>query len=106
MLYGSHGVGKSSVLRAGVAYHLQQKAKQNLEDYGTPEFAVIVFNYWIDDLLAGLIKQIETDINKLYQEVKGVTLETVPKSSKLDKTLQAWTEPAASNDSPMGKGNG
>ena len=51
ILYGSSGVGKSSVLQAGVAYYLQQKAKQNLKDFDTPEFAVVVFNSWQGDLL-------------------------------------------------------
>ncbi len=49
VLYGSSGVGKSSVLQAGVAYNLRQIAKQNLEEYKAPEFAVVVFNSWRDD---------------------------------------------------------
>ena len=34
VLYGASGVGKSSVLRAGVAHHLRGLAKRNLETRG------------------------------------------------------------------------
>ena len=51
LLYGASGVGKSSVLRAGVVHHLRQLAQQNLAERGTPEFAVVVFSSWRDDPL-------------------------------------------------------
>jgi len=49
LLYGMSGVGKSSVLRAGVAFQLNEAAAQNRADYGTPGLAVIVFSDWRDD---------------------------------------------------------
>ncbi len=49
LLYGPSGVGKSSVLRAGVEHQLLEQARQNLAKRGTPEFAVVVFNQWRDD---------------------------------------------------------
>ena len=76
VLYGSSGVGKSSVLRAGVAYHLQQEAKQNLKDYGTPEFAVFVFNSWQDDPLIGLIQEVQKAIQAIFSEQKIAKLES------------------------------
>ena len=65
VLYGPSGVGKSSVLRAGVAYHLQQEAKQNLDDYGTLGFDVVVFDSWRDDPLTGLMQQVGGNIGLL-----------------------------------------
>lgn len=49
LLYGASGVGKSSVLRAGVEHHLRKLARQNMAKRGKPEFAVIVFNRWRDN---------------------------------------------------------
>jgi WD40 repeat protein len=46
VLYGPSGVGKSSVLRAGVAHRLRQEQ----------EAAVIVFSTWTGDPLSGLIE--------------------------------------------------
>jgi WD40 repeat protein len=55
LLYGESGVGKSSVLRAGVAYHLHEEGRRNVADHGTPDTAVVVFSSWRDDPLAGLV---------------------------------------------------
>lgn len=62
LLYGPSGVGKSSVLRAGVAHQLRQRARQNLLDGGAPEFAVVVFSSWRDDPVAGLIARVEDEV--------------------------------------------
>nr|MDJ0719099.1 hypothetical protein [Prochloraceae cyanobacterium] len=85
LLYGASGVGKTSVLRAGVAYHLRQDRKK----FDKPEFAVVVFNSWRDPPLLGLMQQVEAEIKSILDD-KG--LKPVPKSCRLDKTLQAWTE--------------
>ncbi|MGK7893988.1 MAG: hypothetical protein AB4372_10280 [Xenococcus sp. (in: cyanobacteria)] len=68
VLYGSSGVGKSSVLQAGVAYNLRRKSKQNLEEYEAPEFAVVVFNSWRDDdPLDGLVKCVQESVAKAIE---------------------------------------
>jgi hypothetical protein len=46
ILYGESGVGKSSVLRAGVAYQLHRLADQNRAEFGHPLLALAVFNRW------------------------------------------------------------
>ena len=58
LLFGESGVGKSSVLRAGVAYRLAEQARQSVAASGMPEFAVAVFNTWRDDPLAGLTRAV------------------------------------------------
>ncbi|ESA36639.1 wd40 repeat-containing protein [Leptolyngbya sp. Heron Island J] len=92
LLYGSSGVGKSSVLQAGVVYHLRELAKQKLKNHGTPKFVVVMFRSWHSDPTADLISQIEADVTKLYQEAKAEISELLPHSSHLDETLQTWTE--------------
>src|ERR671938_63686 len=67
LLYGPSGVGKSSVLRAGVAYHLQQQAEQAVNEGRVPEFAVIVFDSWRDDPVAALTQQIEDVVMPLLK---------------------------------------
>jgi len=64
LLYGLSGVGKTSVLRAGVAQHLRQIARQNLDERGSPEFAVTVFSAWRDDPVAGLVDGARASIAK------------------------------------------
>ena len=54
ILYGEPGVGKSSVLRAGIAHHLRSVAAANLETRGEPGFAVVVFDQWRDDPVRAL----------------------------------------------------
>ena len=46
VLYGTSGVGKSSVLRAGVTNDLRRTAKRNRAERGVPEFAPVVFSAW------------------------------------------------------------
>jgi len=66
LLYGACGVGKTSVLGAGVVYHLNQLARQNLAECGTPEFAVVVFKSWHDDPIVGLTKSIRASVATFF----------------------------------------
>ena len=88
LLYGTSGVGKSSVLRAGVAYHLRQLARQNLNLHGRPEFALIVFNSWRDDPIIGLQQRIRESVAQLFNLEADSSLP----SPNLAPTLEQWTE--------------
>jgi WD40 repeat protein len=50
VLYGPVGVGKTSLLRAGVAHRLQQEIGPD----GRPEYGVVVFGGWSEDPWASL----------------------------------------------------
>jgi WD40 repeat protein len=63
LLYGASGVGKTSVLRAGVTYTLRYLADQNMSEVGAPKFVVVYFNSWKEDPLIGLKKAIENAAN-------------------------------------------
>jgi WD40 repeat protein len=89
LLYGASGVGKSSVLYAGVAQHLRQLTQGNLSEFGGPEFVVVVFNAWRDDPLTALVDQVSDTIART---LNGQTIEPVPPSRALAQTLGAWTE--------------
>jgi tetratricopeptide (TPR) repeat protein len=59
LLYGPSGVGKSSVLRAGVVPRMRGLARQDLKLRGKPKMAVVMFRSWSTDPLAGLRKEIQ-----------------------------------------------
>ena len=89
LLYGPSGVGKSSVLRAGVAHHLHEHTEENLRLQGTPEFIVVVFNAWRDDPIANLMGHIHDAVTKTF---KDQTFEKAGTSALLTETIQTWTQ--------------
>jgi tetratricopeptide (TPR) repeat protein len=88
LLHGPSGVGKSSVLRAGVTYNLHKLAERNLAEGRNPDFAVIVFNSWRDDPVLGLATAVRETVAKL---LNGPTLDPLPPSRELTRCLQTWT---------------
>jgi WD40 repeat protein len=59
ILYAQSGVGKSSLLRAGVARQLRDLAQRWLTERGSPRYLPVVFGAWKDDPLGDLITAIE-----------------------------------------------
>jgi WD40 repeat protein len=55
VLYGASGVGKSSVLRAGVAYHLREVME---EGDGGPEHAVAVVDAWASNPVDAILETV------------------------------------------------
>lgn len=90
LLYGPSGVGKSSVVGAGVVHSLRQRAKTSLEKRGTPEFAVIYFNQWRDDPVVGLLQAVRKEVESLL----GQTFDDAPTTrfKTLDEQLKMWAE--------------
>ena len=95
ILYGKSGVGKSSLLRAGVTHILNEEARENIANFdGVPKLAVVVFPslegsfFWQDDdPLMGLMNQIEETISRSGWNIQSPE----PKLSFID-TLRGWTE--------------
>ncbi|MGZ3319072.1 MAG: nSTAND1 domain-containing NTPase, partial [Isosphaeraceae bacterium] len=54
LLHAESGVGKSSLLRAGVAWRMRRLADDSLARRGTPRFVPIVFSSWKDDPIPAL----------------------------------------------------
>lgn len=89
LLYGPSGVGKSSVLRAGVLSPLRDIATHDLEARGAPDFAVVFFSSWASDPIEGLSKTILSAVqNCLAQK----TIDPIPASRSLVDIIKTWTE--------------
>lgn len=89
LLYGESGVGKSSVLLAGVVHHLREEARRNLEERGHPEFAVVMFRSWRDDPMAGLAAAVRAAVTDLIGERSGAE---IPEGGTFMDLLEACTK--------------
>lgn len=88
LVYGASGVGKSSVLRAGVQYQLHRLAQENLELRGTPQFAVAVFREWLewnDDPISGLRACVRNAVRRVLADP---AVEIAPSSTSLAESFQ------------------
>jgi hypothetical protein len=59
LLYAESGVGKSSLLRAGVSARLRQLAARRASGLGSARFVPVVFSAWRGDSKADLISALE-----------------------------------------------
>ena len=62
LFYGPSGVGKSSVINAGVAYHLRRDARDAIAEGRRPQFAIVLFRAWRDEPLAAIEREIAREI--------------------------------------------
>jgi hypothetical protein len=88
LLYGASGVGKSSVIRAGIQRDFRQQAERALASGRYPESLVIVFTGWRDDPIAGLADCVATSIGEVLGELAP---EPPANDLRLDDLLLAWT---------------
>jgi hypothetical protein len=86
LVYGASGVGKSSVLRAGVIHQLREQEAQAGQAIGTPRLLAVYFNQWSGDPVARLLDRVGQEIARAL----GLALPPAP-SGGLAGTLAAWT---------------
>ena len=89
VLYGETGVGKSSLLRAGVAHHLRRLARGNLDARGEPGFAVVVFDSWRDDPVQALRTAVADEVTVA---LGGSVTPADEGGRSLGDTLGMWQE--------------
>src|SRR5438270_13894414 len=85
LLYGPSGVGKSSVLHAGVLPHLRRTVMQEKTMDGAPQFVVVTFSTWRDDPASALTAAIASQFPAATPAPSGANLR--------DK-VRAWTDSA------------
>lgn len=88
ILYGPTGVGKSSVLRAGVSTDLRRLAKDNVVNTGNAESIVVVFSSWRDDPVRGLTSRMRDSVEQI---IPGAGL-SEPSNSGLAATTQSYSK--------------
>jgi WD40 repeat protein len=91
VLYGPSGVGKTSVLRAGVAHRLRAQARRNVEERGHPEFVVVVFDAWSEDPVGSL----RTEVREAFAAQFGSALLDEREGEPLADTFGRWTDALA-----------
>jgi WD40 repeat protein len=95
LLLGESGVGKSSVLHAGVVPDLRDLTRDSLVERGAPDFAPVVFSAWQDDPVAGLLDAVERSVEELLGS-EGAP-DPPPRTRRLAELLEAWTERLAAD---------
>jgi WD40 repeat protein len=86
VLYGMSGVGKSSLLRAGVLRSLRDGARENVSSLGVPRVLPVGFSAWSrDDPVAALKEAVRT----VADEVAPALAADVPDVTLVD-VLEAW----------------
>jgi CHASE2 domain-containing sensor protein len=74
LLYAESGVGKSSLLRAGVAARLRQLAARSVAERGSARFVPVVFSAWQGDSKADLIAALEVAARPLVPDDSQLAL--------------------------------
>jgi WD40 repeat protein len=91
VLYGPSGVGKTSVLRAGVAHRLRARAGRNVEERGHPEYAVVVLDAWSEDPVGSLRSAVREELAAQF----GSALLDEREGESLAETFGRWTDALA-----------
>jgi WD40 repeat protein len=78
VLYGPSGVGKSSVVRAGVAQRLRAVARDNVRAYGEPGLAVAVVDGWSGDAYEAVRRAADRAVAEALGEDVQIEAENLP----------------------------
>ena len=85
VLFGTSGVGKSSLLRAGVVRQVRDDARRQIASGQPAEYAALHFSSWSEDPLAGLQQAIGTALGDLSPELA----DDLPEGGSLADTVAA-----------------
>jgi WD40 repeat protein len=90
ILYGPSGVGKTSLLQAGVVHDLREQVRENAgaSPKRTP-FAVCAFSAWLDEPLPALVEALRA---AAAEALGGDELRPSAPGEPLVDTLRAWTQ--------------
>ena len=92
LLYAESGVGKSSLLRAGVAARIRELATKNVEAGGSRKFFPVVFSAWKDDPVDDLTSEIERQVHSIATSGNGAGPKATPSRTALADTIRWASE--------------
>ncbi len=85
LLYADSGVGKSSLLRAGVASRLLEVARKRRADRRPVQYIPVLFSAWKDEPVEGLVTSIVESVNEFVADGADFP----PPSGQLDEVIKA-----------------
>jgi CHASE2 domain-containing sensor protein len=89
LLYAESGVGKTSLLRAGVSARIRQLAARSIADRGSAHYVPVVFSSWRDDPTPGLIAAIEAAVRPLLSDDEELALPRDALEHALERVAKA-----------------
>ena len=98
IFHGKSGVGKSSLLKAGVSSKLHVEAEENKKKKegmpGMPKLAVVVFDNWsksnpLDNIRTSIENSVKKVLDKELEELKSDVNELMKTWGKSEKTINA-----------------
>ena len=97
ILYGESGVGKSSVLEAGVVNELIRMAAENKQESDMPKLAVVMFRSWSIAPQDGIVQCLQDAVQdaaisalQLSEVEAEAVKDLMPPFSTFTEALQAW----------------
>jgi CHASE2 domain-containing sensor protein len=88
LLYAESGVGKTSLLRAGVSARIRQLTARSIAERGSTRYVPVVFSSWRTEPTVGLIEAIENAIRPLLGDDEELALP----HDALDRAIEEVTK--------------
>lgn len=91
LLLGPSGVGKSSLINAGVVSRLRQISRETAKLNGRPDFIIAVFRDWLGDPIEGIFNSLQAAVTEASGALAAVKIPSTRDLSQLFATTVSLT---------------